>query len=218
MSESNQIMFEKFAHRYDVFNNIISLGMHKLVKYLFVQQLSIPDDARILDLCSGSGDIARMLKEKSPTAKVMGIDISEPMLDIAKQKVSDAVFINADCTNLPFEDESFDLCTISFGLRNIPDKDRALSEIYRVLKKDGTFAHLDFGKSNNFADKTFDAIVRLLAKIPPGSAIPYNSFLQSKKDFSAPVELIKMFESHGFKFHKKIDPIFGVISGQFCIK
>ncbi len=79
--------------------------------------------------------------------KIIGVDFSDKMLEIARKKCSDIDFLEADCTQLPFEDKSFDLCTISFGLRNIENMEKALQEIYRVLKKGGVFVNLDFGQT-----------------------------------------------------------------------
>lgn len=214
-----QKMFDSIAERYDFNNNLISLGLHKKIKELAIKKLKLNENSKILDLCTGTGDIAFFLKRKYPDASVIGIDFSSEMLKIAKQKNnSDINFQKADCTNLPFDDNSFDLCTISFGLRNIENQGSALKEIYRVLKKDGIFMHIDFGKSSNFADKIFDLLVPSMVKIFYKNSIPYDYLLESKKTFKSPDELIKTFENHGFKFERRHDFLFGVISSQIMKK
>ncbi len=211
-------LFNKFAQKYDLFNEVISAGGHKKVKESSVRQLTIPENAKILDLCTGTGDIAGFIKKIQPTAQIKAIDVSEEMLELAKTKYKYIDFVTADCTSLSFENESFDICTISFGLRNIQDREKALLEIYRVLKKDGVFLHLDFANSNNFADKVFNVYVWFLSKFFFKKFIPYEYFRKSKREFPRPDELIKMFETQGFLFEKKFDLSHGVISGQIYKK
>ena len=215
-----QKMFNSIAKRYDFNNNLISLGMHKKIKELSLKNLTIKENSKILDLCTGTGDIALYLKKKSPSSDITAIDFSYEMLSVAKSKnkKADIKFLQADCTSLPFDDNSFDLCTISFGLRNIENQDAAIKEIYRVLKKDGIFMHLDFGKSSNFADKFFDLLTPILVKIFYKNSIPYNYLIESKKTFKSPCELIKTFENYNFKFERKQDFLFGIISSQIMKK
>lgn len=215
-----QKMFDTIAERYDFNNNLISLGLHKKVKELAVKKLKLNKNSKILDLCTGTGDIALYLKKEFPSSDITAIDFSQEMISIAKNKSKnyDIKFLQADCISLPFDNDSFDVCTISFGLRNIENQNSALKEIYRVLKKDGIFMHLDFGKSSNFADKIFDFIVPPLVKIFYKNSIPYDYLLESKKTFKSPDELIKTFENYGFKFERRHDFLFGVISSQIMKK
>ena len=209
-------MFDEIAARYDFINGIISFGTHKRGKKQAIRDLPpLPGNAEILDLCTGTGDLAYFLKSRG---RVTGLDFSQNMLAAARKKVPEADFILGDCTKLPFKDNSFDLVTIGFGLRNIENPDRAIEEIVRVLKPDGIFMHLDFGKSSNFADKIFDFIVPPLVKIFYKNSIPYDYLLESKKTFKSPDELIKTFENYGFKFERRHDFLFGVISSQIMKK
>ena len=128
-------MFDEIAARYDFINGIISFGTHKRGKKQAIRDLPpLPGNAEILDLCTGTGDLAYFLKSRG---RVTGLDFSQNMLAAARKKVPEADFILGDCTNLPFKDNSFDLVTIGFGLRNIENPDRAIEEIVRVLKPDG---------------------------------------------------------------------------------
>ncbi len=211
-------MFNEIAVKYDFMNKIISLGLHKYVKYLSIKRLKITQNAKVLDLCTGTGDIAGFIKKIQPTAEITAVDFSENMLNIARKKVENVNFIQADCTELPLDNDSFDICTISFGLRNIENRTKAVSEIYRVLKKKGIFMHLDFGRSNFLFENLFNLIIPKLVKIFYKNAIPYEYLVKSKQTFPAPKELISEFEKSGFLLIKKSDFLFGIISSQIFSK
>lgn len=210
-------MFNTIADSYDFNNNLISLGIHRVVKYISLKSLDIKKDSKVLDECTGTGDFAKFILQICPSAKVTGIDFSDNMLSIAKKRVPDADFILSDCTSLPFEDNSFDIVTMGFGLRNIEDYNKAIQETQRVLKPQGEFLQLDFGQKNFFS-KIFDIIVPPLIKLFYGKNLPYNYLLQSKKEFPEPEELIRIFESNGFKLKCRKDFLFGVISAQIMQK
>ncbi|MBO6087784.1 ubiquinone/menaquinone biosynthesis methyltransferase [bacterium] len=227
--EKIQKMFDTISDKYDFMNNIMSFGTHFLIKKDCVNQLKSGE--KILDLCCGTGDLTRILKEKHPNAEIFGVDFSEKMLEIAKRKaptlpspvgrVSErqegVKYLQSNITNLPFEDNSFDIITIGFGLRNIENFDDALSEIYRVLKKDGQFMHLDFGEKN-FLNKMFDKIILNLVNIFMKNNEAYSYLVKSKQEFFAPDELIKIFEQKEFKFLKRKDYFLGAISCQIMGK
>lgn len=130
--------------------------------------------------------------------------------------------MEADCTNLPFEDESFDLCTISFGLRNIEDMETAIKEIYRVLKKGGVFVNLDLGKPNKFFNlflKPYMYLwVALLGKVFHGDETPYKYLAASNETFPAPAELVKIYEKIGFSNIKCKNYLLGQIAAQMSEK
>lgn len=212
-SEKIKKMFNDIAEKYDRNNNIISFGLHKFIKKRAIKDFEF--SGKILDLCTGTGDIADIL---SQTTEVIGLDFSSKMLEIARKKHPNIQFIEGDCTNLPFEDSSFDAVTISFGLRNIENYDKALDEISRVLKPSGKFFHLDFGKKFLFADIIYDFIIPKLVKIFYGNNLPYQYLVQSKKLFFNKKELQKLFEKHNFKLLKHKDYLFGMVSCQLCEK
>lgn len=207
-------MFNQIAEKYDFNNNLISFGLHKFVKKIAVSKNNF--SGKCLDLCTGTGDIANLLYKKG--CSVTGLDFSEKMLNIAKQKHPNIQFVEGDCTNLPFEDNSFDAVTISFGLRNIEDYDKALDEIQRVLKQNGIFFHLDFGKKNFFANFVFDYFIPILVKIFYGNDLPYKYLVQSKKMFFDEKELQNLFEKHNFEVLEKKSFLLGTISCQYCKK
>ena len=139
------------------------------------------------------------------------------MLKLAKAKNPAGVFMKGDCVNLPFENSEFDYVTMGFGLRNIEDRKKALSEIYRVLDNGGKFLQLDFGR-HNFISRVFDFIVPLFAKIMDTNENHYKYLINSKNEFPETDDLIRECEDAGFKYVTKCDYLFGVISMQIMEK
>jgi len=207
-------MFNKIAKDYDKNNNIISFGLHKYVKKLAINRFKF--SGKCLDLCTGTGDIAELMSKKCD--EVIGLDFSSEMLNIARKKHPDINFIEGDCTSLPFEDNSFDAITISFGLRNIENYELALNEIYRVLKPNGLFFHLDFGKENFIANILYNFIIPKLVKLFYGDSLPYEYLIQSKKLFFDTKKLIELFYKHKLMLVQKKHFLFGTINCQLCIK
>ena len=215
--EKIQNLFNLIAPQYDQNNDIISLFMHRFVKKSVVEAIpEVSENAKILDLCTGTGDIAALLKKRFPSADITGVDFSDAMLKIARRKHKTINFVNADCLKLPYEDNSFDLVTISFGLRNTVSFDKALSEISRVLKPGGIFVHIDFGDANKHADRVFYELVKFIAELQGDDCYVY--LLQSKNEFPPVEKLVELFASHGLKYEMRRDYIFGIISAQYCIK
>ena len=215
--EKIKSMFEEIAIYYDKVNNIISFGTHYLIKYLCVKELDIKPRSMVVDLCCGTGDFTKLINKIYPRAKVIGLDFSPEMLKLAKEKNKTGVFLQADCTNIPFPEKEFQYATIGFGLRNIEDRQKAISEIYRILETDGIFLHLDFGNHNKLS-KAFDIFVNLLCKICKNGAEHYQYLLNSKEEFPNPDKIIEEFEQQGFKFIKRKDFLFGTISAQIMQK
>lgn len=207
-------MFNKIAQVYDFNNNLMSFGQHVRIKKQAVKFLNA-HNANVLDLCTGTGDIAGFIDK---LCEVTGFDFSEKMLESARKKYPWVNFIEGDCLSLPFEDNSFDIVTISFGLRNIEDYDKALDEIYRVLKPNGLFMHLDFGKKNFLGDLLFDIIIPHLVKIVYKDNLPYEYLVKSKKLFFNEEMLIELFERHNLNLKEKHTMLFGGASCQICIK
>ncbi|MDE6137928.1 MAG: ubiquinone/menaquinone biosynthesis methyltransferase [Candidatus Gastranaerophilales bacterium] len=212
-----QNMFNEISDYYDKMNNLISFGMHYVIKFLCIKTLEIKPDSMILDACCGTGDFSGIISKLYPASKVIGLDFSTNMLKLAKQKNPKNVFIQGDCTNLPFSENEFDYITMGFGLRNIEDRTKALYEIHRVLKHGGKFLHLDFGNHNKLS-KIFNIIVPIIVKITGKNSEHYKYLLLSKDSFPPPNELIKEFQTRGFKTLKQQDYLFGTISMQIMYK
>ncbi len=219
-------MFDRISKDYDKLNDLMSFGVHKKIKREVIKTLSsllLPlPSLSLLDLCTGTGDIAALLRENYPDAKIIGLDFSDKMLEIARKKHAGIEFLQGDCTQLPFEDESFDICTISFGLRNIENMQKALDEIYRVLKKGGVFVNIDLGKPNKFMNiliKPYMTFwIALLGKVFHGDETPYKYLAQSNETFPSQKELIEIYKKIGFQNVKNKNYLFGQIASQFGTK
>ena len=218
--ENIKKMFNEIAPKYDFMNNIISFGLHHIVKKIAVNKLTLKNDATALDLCCGTGDISKILANKKWIKKVTGIDFSTTMLEIAKKKNyhNKIEYINADCLKLPFEDNFFDIITIFFGLRNIPDKEKAIKEIYRVLKPDGEILHLDFQNGNRFLDFIFDFLAPAFAKILTKTPDAYKYLVKSKQNFLKPNELKNMFSAYKLKQKSCFNFLLSTINAQIFYK
>ncbi len=212
-SQNIQNLFDEIAQRYDFMNKVISFGLQGKVKEEAVKMTGINPHSKILDACCGTGDIARLIKTKFPSAGVTGLDFSDRMLEIARGKTSGINFVLGDITKTDFPSASFDVVTMSFGLRNIPEPEKALEEIYRVLKPEGEFLHLDFGSKNIFS-RIFDIEAPVLAGIFCGKTEPYKYLIQSKKDFPPPDKLIKVIEASGFRLKGRKNFVFNALSAQ----
>ena len=208
-----QKIFNTIAKNYDKLNDIISFGMQKRIKQKCINFLNISENTKLLDLCTGTGDLISLAKVKNS----IGVDFSENMLTIAKNKHPEYEFIQADCTRLPFGDNSFDIITMGYGLRNIENRKQALKEIYRVLKPNGEFLQLDFG-NKNFAGKFFEILVPNFAKMMNADKDAYKYLVESKQNFPEPKELIKEIEKQGFKIKTYKFFIFNAISCQIFTK
>jgi demethylmenaquinone methyltransferase/2-methoxy-6-polyprenyl-1,4-benzoquinol methylase len=141
--------FERISERYDLMNDLESFGLHRLWKHALVAAARATGPHAILDVASGTGDIALLLAKAMPQAQVVGLDFSKSMLDVARGRASklpngaNVSFMQGNALELPFEDGSFDVVTISFGLRNMANYRRSIEEMVRVLRSGGTMLCLE---------------------------------------------------------------------------
>lgn len=215
--ETIHTMFNMIAKKYDLANNIMSFGMQKYCKNSAIKMLDIKSNSNVIDLCCGTGDLSAIIKKFNSDCQITGIDFSENMLKIAKSKHKNIQFWQGDVTNLPYEDNFFDIAVMGFGLRNILNAEKSVEEVYRVLKPNGQFLHLDFGRKN-LPSKIYEIITPIFTKIFTDNPKAYSYLIKSKREFPEPQDLIKDFESKGFKLKKRKDFIFGVISAQLMQK
>jgi demethylmenaquinone methyltransferase/2-methoxy-6-polyprenyl-1,4-benzoquinol methylase len=151
-------MFARIASRYDVANRLLSLGLDRSWRARLVRETARGAPADVLDLATGSGDVAFALAARLPAAtRITGADFCQPMLDEAENKKrlaggrwSNVHFRPADALQLPFPDASFDAVTIAFGLRNLSDRDRGLREMHRVLRPGGRLLVLEFSQPHRW--------------------------------------------------------------------
>jgi demethylmenaquinone methyltransferase/2-methoxy-6-polyprenyl-1,4-benzoquinol methylase len=145
-------VFDSVAKNYDIMNDVMSMGSHRLWKEYTVKQSGVKKGDKILDIAGGTGDLSYKFNELG--AEVILADINAEMLKVGRDKlidkgVSGIYYCLANAEQLPFKDNSFDIITIAFGLRNVTDKDKAIVEFNRVLKTGGTLLILEFSKLEN---------------------------------------------------------------------
>ncbi len=148
-------VFTSVAKNYDVMNDAMSFGMHRLWKKILVELASIGEDDFILDIASGTGDISKLISKEYPSTNIFMSDINYEMLDEGRNRAIDESF-SRNChfcqlsgEELPFKDNTFDVITVGFGLRNFTDKEKGLKEMKRCLKKNGKLLVLEFSKPIN---------------------------------------------------------------------
>ena len=146
-------VFDSVAGNYDLMNDVMSFGVHRLWKRFAIEQSGVRRGQKILDLAGGTGDLAeRLSRMVGPDGEVVIGDINKSMLNVGRERLLDrgicgnVQYVQANAENLPFPDSSFDCITIAFGLRNVTDKPRALESMYRVLKPGGRLLVLEFSK------------------------------------------------------------------------
>jgi len=204
-------VFRKVASRYDVMNDVMSFGLHRLWKDVMVAELKPRRDKgfRHLDVAGGTGDVAfRIADHGGPDTHITVLDINPHMLDVGRERaaskgLNDIDFIAANAEELPFPDNSFDGYTIAFGIRNVPRIDQALKEAYRVLKRGGRFLCLEFSEVNlPLIDKIYDhysfTAIPALGKVITGDGQPYRYLVESIRQFPNAERFRAMIEEAGF--------------------
>lgn len=151
-------MFDNISHKYDFLNHFLSLGIDIQWRKKVLKMVQKAKPKTILDIATGTGDLAILLSKAQPD-KIIGLDLSNGMLEVGRKKVAEKKLtsliemVQGDSENLPFEDNLFDVITVSFGVRNFENLNKGLSEIYRVLKPGGTFIVLEFSQPTQFPMK-----------------------------------------------------------------
>jgi len=212
-------MFSDIAPRYDLLNRLLSFSMDSKWRRLTAEKcrrILRRTDARVLDLCCGTGDLAFALEVErvevirdstAHRAPIVGCDFAYPMVQRARRKArSDshtAEFINGDALSMPFPDASFDLVATAFGFRNLANYDRGLREIARVLKPGGRIAILEFSEPSNSVMARmyrfyFKRILPVIGGMISGNKTAYSYLPSSVSNFPAPPELAKLLGDAGF--------------------
>jgi demethylmenaquinone methyltransferase / 2-methoxy-6-polyprenyl-1,4-benzoquinol methylase len=199
-------MFTAIAPRYDLANHVLSMNIDRLwwrrTARVFAPILQRPE-ARVLDLCCGTGDMAFALRRVAhSSARIQGVDFSHAMLERAKAKSASLRWIEADALHLPFAGASFDLITSAFGFRNLADYDAGLREIRRVLAPGGEFGILDFGEPKGLIGKLyrvyFKRILPSIGTLISGVKGPYSYLPASVERFPEPEEMLQRMRRNGF--------------------
>ena len=185
-------LFARIARRYDFLNDLQSFGLHRLWKRRVVDLARVSPGSRALDLCCGTGDISFALAQSGATTT--GLDFSREMLQVAAERNQKSAvpptFIQGDAQQIPFEDNSFDIETVGYGLRNLTIWQRGVDEMARVARPGGRLIVLDFGKTSNPVWRTLYFIhlqlsVPLIGLLFCGNAKAYAYILESLKHYPA---------------------------------
>ena len=206
-----QNVFDNVAKEYDLMNDIMSIGLHRIWKKDFVNLIDIDNKKKIniLDLAGGTGDIAKRILKKYPDVSVNIIDknfmmLKETFNEKSFVKENNIKLICGDGENIPLPDNSIDIITLSFGVRNMTDRLKCLYECYRVLKKGGTFLCMEFSMPENYTLRNiYDAwsflMIPRLGKLIAKSEDSYKYLVESIRTFPRPIEFIEMLEKAEFK-------------------
>jgi len=203
-------VFHSVAARYDMMNDLMSGGVHRIWKRFTVELSAVRKGHAVLDIAGGTGDLAaRFSRIVGTEGRVVLADINESMLQVGRDKLIDhghqgnIEFVQADAQDLPFPDDSFDCITIAFGLRNVTDKDRALRSMLRVLKPGGRLLVLEFSKPNNeLLGKAYDnysfRVLPLMGKLVANDSESYQYLAESIRMHPDQETLKQMMEDAGF--------------------
>ena len=201
-------VFRTVAERYDAMNDLMSGGLHRVLKRIAVDSTGLRPGQRALDLAGGTGDLSRLLAPVvGPAGAVVLCDVNASMLAVGRDRVIDAGLANvetvrADAEALPFAAESFDSVVIAFGLRNLTDKERGLREIHRVLRPGGSAVVLEFSTVRDpwiaRASGAWQSLWPLLGRVVTGDAAPYRYLVESIAVHPERAVLATMMEDAGF--------------------
>ncbi|TCR68762.1 bifunctional demethylmenaquinone methyltransferase/2-methoxy-6-polyprenyl-1,4-benzoquinol methylase UbiE [Bosea sp. BK604] len=207
-------VFHKVAGRYDLMNDLMSAGLHRVWKDALISALRPPRTRpfRHLDVAGGTGDVAfKILEAGGPETNVTVLDINGEMLAVGRERAQkrfpgdDRInFVQGNAEELALPADSFDAYTIAFGIRNVPRIDKALAEAYRVLKRGGRFLCLEFSHVDvPLLDKVYEAysfnIIPPMGRMVTGEAEPYQYLVESIRKFPKPQVFANMIEDAGFR-------------------
>jgi demethylmenaquinone methyltransferase / 2-methoxy-6-polyprenyl-1,4-benzoquinol methylase len=206
-------VFHKVARRYDIMNDLMSGGLHRLWKDTFAGKVNTRNQAsfRHLDVAGGTGDIAfRIAKKSGADSKIVVLDINGDMLEVGRDRARDrglddrVEFVQANAESLPFPDNYFDAYTIAFGIRNVPRIQVGLNEAFRVLKPGGRFLCLEFSQvAVPGLDKIYEAysfnVIPAVGKLVAGDGEPYRYLVESIQKFPRADDFEGMIRKAGFR-------------------
>ena len=220
-------MFDRISPHYDRLNHLLSINIDKVWRRKTVVEASRQSPKRILDIATGTADLAILLAQKNPQAQIIGTDISEQMLSIGKEKVTKQNLDNqielqiGDAASLPFEDNTFDAVTCGFGVRNFEDLEKGLSEISRVTKQSGQVYILEFSMPKRFPIKQlyriyFKHILPKIGKKVSKDDGAYSYLPASVERFPKSEEFLQMLAHHGLRNGTARPLSFGIAT-IYCI-
>ena len=201
-----QDVFDKVFDKYDLMNDLMSLGIHRTWKKNLINMMNPSKNQNLIDVACGTGDIAKFfLKYVNNNSNITCVDPNKGMITKGKEKLKqykNLKWIISSAENLPIDNNNFDFYTISFGLRNTKNLNQTLKEAYRVLKPGGRFLCLEFSKIHNsnldFIYKTYSKFLPNIGKIIVGQKEPYEYLTQSIENFVNQGELIELMKKNNF--------------------
>lgn len=214
-------MFDRISPKYDALNHLLSLNIDKVWRKKAALAASKNHPQAILDLATGTADLAIALAKRNPQAHVIGMDISEKMLDIGKEKVAKQKLENqielrfGDAAALPFEDNTFDAVTVAFGVRNFEDLGKGLSEMCRVTQSGGRVVILEFSMPERFPVKQlyrfyFSHILPKIGRSVSKDPSAYTYLPQSVERFPKPDAFLQLLADNGLQNGTKRRLSFGI--------
>ena len=199
-------VFSEVYNKYDLMNDVMSLGIHRIWKDKFIDWMNPSNDSSLIDVASGTGDIAKLFSLR--VKNLSTITCIEPNEDMFKQgkknltNFKNIEWIRSKAENLPVEDNIYDFYSISYGIRNVSDINKTLAEAYRVLKPGGRFMCLEFSKIDNellnFLYKNYSKALPALGKYIVGSSKPYEYLVNSIDSFYNQEQLLELITKNGF--------------------
>ena len=199
-------VFSQVYKKYDLMNDIMSLGVHRVWKEKFIDWMNPQPNTKLIDVASGTGDIANLFFTRSDgTGEVICVEPNKEMLSRGKiklKKYKSAKWINSSAESIPIEGNTFDYYSISYGIRNVSDINKVLKEAFRVLKPGGRFMCLEFSKIDNeilnFLYKQYSKTIPYIGKFIVGSDKPYKYLIDSIDKFYNQKDLSKLINNNGF--------------------
>ena len=199
-------VFNKVYNKYDLMNDLMSFGVHRIWKRDLIQFMNPSKNKRLIDVACGTGDLGKIyLDIVGSNEKILCVDSNKKMISEAKKKLKNYNHVNwliSDAEKLPIPNNIFDFYTIGFGLRNTKDIKKTIKEAFRVLKPGGRFLCLEFSKVDNeifnVLYQNYSKIIPFIGKFIVGSSEPYDYLIKSIKQFYSQSELASLIESNGF--------------------
>ena len=199
-------VFSKVYDQYDLMNDIMSLGIHRIWKDKFIDWMNPSKNSSLIDVASGTGDIARLYSSRNKNIpKITCVEPNEEMFKKGKNNLKNfknIEWIQSKAETLPVEDNKYDFYSISYGIRNVTDIEKTLKEAYRVLKPGGRFMCLEFSKIDNevisFLYKSYSKAIPVLGKYIVGSSEPYEYLIDSIDTFYNQKQLLELIVNNGF--------------------
>jgi demethylmenaquinone methyltransferase / 2-methoxy-6-polyprenyl-1,4-benzoquinol methylase len=215
-------MFDAIAPRYDLLNHVLSVGLDKRWRNMAVDALRLQPESIVLDLCTGTADLAIATARRVPRSSVVGVDFAGAMLRLGLAKVRRLGMghrihlVRGDAACIPLPDGSCDAATIAFGIRNVADPERALAEIARVLRPSGRLAILEFGQPaipgiRRLYSWYFRYVLPAVGRVVSKHTSAYSYLPASVGTFPPPPEFARTIARHGFSQVSAVSLTFGIV-------